>query len=62
MLSDCAPRHSFKETPHKYRVGWNGRTFPSLQKGAHGEKDPEIQLAVSTSLDFHGPVKPNIGE
>ena len=44
MLDDCAKGHQFIPKTHNIWVLWNGRKFPSLPKGGHGEENPEIQL------------------
>lgn len=44
MLNCCAPDHGWTRQVHNYRVTYAGRTFPRLPTGAHGSKDPEIQL------------------
>jgi hypothetical protein len=56
MLKRCAPEYRIRDHgPHKYRVEWNGRTYWSLPKGAHGEKDPEIQMGhIKKMIQFLG--------
>jgi hypothetical protein len=44
MLADCAPGHAVKRRDHNFCVTFRGRSFPQLPTGAHGSKDPEIQL------------------
>lgn len=47
MLEACAPGHVFRaHGDHYYLVAFNGRTFPSLPRGAHGKSNPEIQIGV----------------
>jgi hypothetical protein len=44
MLNLCAPGHSFKaHGDHYYLVSYGRNRYPSLPRGAHGKKDPEIQ-------------------
>ena len=53
MLNECAPGHTFKPMPHKFKITWNGRTFPSLQKGPHGKDNPEIQIGNVKQMIKH---------
>jgi hypothetical protein len=36
LLDDCAPGHKRTETPHYWRIEFNGLTFASLPLGDHG--------------------------
>lgn len=38
---------------HKWRIDFRERTFPDLPLGAHGAKDPEIQLGVVKKMIRH---------
>ena len=53
MLDNCAPGHVWKEKTHKIWVTFNGRTYPSLQKGSHGDKNPEIKLGNVKQMIRH---------
>jgi len=53
MLDDCAPGYTFKETAHNFFVMYNGRTYPSLPKGGHGKKSPEIEIGHVRQMGRH---------
>lgn len=44
MLDECVPGHRRVETNHHYRIDYNGKRYPTLPKGEHGTKNPEIEL------------------
>jgi hypothetical protein len=47
MLEVCAPGHVFRAHGlHYYLVAYQGQTFPSLPRGAHGASNPDIQIGV----------------
>ena len=54
MLDVCAPGYSKKETPHKWRITFNGKTYPSLPLGPHGNrKNPSIQMGHVKNMARH---------
>ena len=50
MLRKCAPGFTTKETDHHIWIGYNGKTFRGFPTGAHGSKDPEIQVGIIKQL------------
>ena len=54
MLQHCAPGYTAKATDHFWCVRLpNGRTYPSLPKGEHGKKNPEIQVGHIKKMCRH---------
>lgn len=53
MMSVCAPGHTRRLTKHYYFVTWNGRNYPALPKGAHGETDPPIEKGHIRKMARH---------
>ena len=43
MLAACADGHCVTHTTHHYRVDYNGKTYYRVPKGAHGDRNPEIE-------------------
>jgi len=58
MLRKCAPGYKKTRQQHKWRVEFDGRTFPDLPLGSHGSKDPEIQLGVVKKMIRHLRIDP----
>jgi hypothetical protein len=56
MLDACAPGYTMKEHLHNYSVTWNGKTYPTLPRGAQGSgARAEIQLGhVKKMIRFLG--------
>jgi hypothetical protein len=55
MLKNCAKGSEVEEKLHHNWVRYNGKTFRSLAKGAHGAKVPKVQIGeVDGMLDFLG--------
>ncbi len=52
MLNKCAPSYSIEKKKHKQWVRYNEKTY-HLSKGAHGEKDPEIQKGEIKQMVRH---------
>lgn len=46
MLNACAPGHESELKKHRIWVSYNGKTFYSIRKGGHGERDPEVKSGV----------------
>ncbi len=45
MLKACAPGSTVEDNgPHKLRVKWNGKTYPSLPKGEHGKRPGRAEI------------------
>ena len=45
MLARCTESYTKVQTDHYWRIGANGKMYPSLPLGEHGpRKDPEIQF------------------
>lgn len=43
MLVACAPGHQVKATTHHYRVDYQNKTYHRLPRGAHGDRNPEVE-------------------
>ena len=50
MLDECAPGNSRVLKTHHYWIGYKGKMYRSLPKGAHGRTDPEIQAPFVKKL------------
>lgn len=45
MLEHCAPGFERRERTHNWLVTWNGRSFPRLPVGPHGNRqNPGIEI------------------
>lgn len=53
MLKDCAEGHVRFETDHHWRIDFGGRTYPSLPKGQHGTRRPEIEIGHVKAMVNH---------
>ena len=54
MLDACAPGHIRRVSDHYWIVSWNGKSYRSLPKGAHGRRDnPEIETGHVRALIRH---------
>lgn len=52
MLRVCAPGFTFREAPHKIRITWRGRTYPSLGTGQHGKRPGRAEIQKGTVKDL----------
>ncbi len=52
MLNKCASGYSIEGKKHRQWVRYNGKTY-LLSKGAHDEKDPEIQKGEIKQMVRH---------
>lgn len=53
MLEECAPGHTIVERTHYFCIHYRDRTFPTLQKGAHGKSNPLIQAGEIKKMARH---------
>ena len=53
MLKSCAPGRIITEGKHKLVVRYNDLIYHNLQKGDHGEHDPELQLGGIRQMVRH---------
>jgi hypothetical protein len=50
MLKRCAPGAEIEEKLHHLWVRYNGKTYHSLPKGAHGARRPEVEIGFVDGL------------
>lgn len=53
MLERCAPGATLKPTDHHISIVFNGRMYRRLPLGAHGRKNPEIQVGHIKKMARH---------
>jgi ribosomal protein S27AE len=54
MLERCAPGHVFAaHGVHYFMVTYKDKRFPTLPRGEHGRKDPDIQKGVVKKMARH---------
>jgi len=53
MLDECAPGFTKNERMHNWCIYYGALTYPSLPKGEHGKKNPEIELGHLKRLARH---------
>lgn len=61
MLDMCALGHSVKEKTHHYAVTYQGKTYATLPKGAHGKKEgvADIQIGHIRKMVRHLEIDPD---
>lgn len=53
MLRKCAPGHTRELKTHYYWIGYKDKTYRSFPKGAHGSKDPDVELGHVRKMARH---------